>query len=154
MQPTENPYASPQATEDAVPEREKQASNRRALRAIAAILFTIACGEIGFGLIATIDSLTQMFIVAFWYGDSPFQISDLPPQRLALAMVTFLRGSITTIGTWKMRLLRNYRWSLAAVISSLLGILHPYTWISVPFGLWALVILLQKETRAAFAESK
>jgi hypothetical protein len=67
------------------------------------------------------------------------------PVGLALGVVLFL-------GSWRMMQLRSYGWAIAASIFALI----PYSLaslITLPLGIWALVVLRRPEVQAAFARN-
>ena len=68
----------------------------------------------------------------------------------ALSLLVTCMGAVIIYGVMRMKELENYKWS---VISSILAILpiSPGCVLGVPFGIWALSILLRKEVKEAFA---
>lgn len=82
-------------------------------------------------------------------GDTP-SISIL---NFVAAVACILRSLLVLIGASCMRLRRRYGLSLAGAILSIMGVVYPPLWFGIPFGIWALVILLQKQTRVAFTNA-
>ena len=70
----------------------------------------------------------------------------------ALSLLVTCMGAVIIYGVMRMKELENYRWS---VIGSILAILpiSPGCVLGVPFGIWALSILLRKEVQEAFADN-
>jgi tRNA A-37 threonylcarbamoyl transferase component Bud32 len=61
--------------------------------------------------------------------------------------------AILILGAWNLMQLRSYRQALAG---SILGILSfpPGAIVSIPMGIWALVVLIKKEVKAAFGQKE
>ncbi len=82
--------------------------------------------------------------------------SELLPGRdemvAALSLLVTCLGAVIIYGVMRMKELENYKWS---VISSILAMLpiSPGCVLGVPFGVWALSVLLRKEVREAFADN-
>ena len=70
----------------------------------------------------------------------------------ALSLLVTCMGAVIIYGVMRMKELENYKWS---VIGSILAILpiSPGCVLGVPFGIWALSILLRKEVQEAFADN-
>jgi phosphate/sulfate permease len=68
----------------------------------------------------------------------------------ALSLLVTCIGAVIIYGVMRMKELENYKWS---VISSILAMLpiSPGCVLGVPFGIWALSVLLRKEVKEAFA---
>lgn len=145
----ENPYASPQT----VPELQapSRIQSLKWLRGAAMGILVFA----GFNL----------FMGVCWFVTLPLMIAmmtiyplrDQSPVWLVglgwLGSILFsVYSGFMFYGATHLRAAKSYRWALASVILSLLGIFHPITWLQVPFGIWALVMLLRKDTRAVFTE--
>ena len=65
---------------------------------------------------------------------------------VALGIAVFL-----WIGATKMAALQSYNLSMAAAIVALVPCLSPCCVLTLPFGVWALVVLVKPEVKAAFA---
>ena len=82
--------------------------------------------------------------------------SELLPGRdkmvAALSLLATCLGAVIIYGVMRMKELENYKWS---VISSILAMLpiSPGCLLGVPFGVWALSVLLRKEVKKAFADN-
>jgi hypothetical protein len=153
MLPSENPYASPQALVGAISQNgPRQVSVW--LRGAASGLIVTASLETLVGAWGLIGHISNWVIVILWYKE-PFHLPSLTNAlKIALLTFTFIRGIVILIGSWRMRKAESYRSSVAAAILASCGVLCPMLWFSAPFGIWALVILIRKDTRAAFTEAK
>jgi uncharacterized membrane protein YfcA len=78
--------------------------------------------------------------------------AGLDAKVAALSLLVTCLGAVIIYGVMRMKELENYKWS---VISSILAILpiSPGCLLGVPFGVWALSVLLRKEVKKAFADS-
>jgi tRNA A-37 threonylcarbamoyl transferase component Bud32 len=61
--------------------------------------------------------------------------------------------AVAILGAWNLMQLRSYR---LALVGSILGILSfpPGAIISIPMGIWALVVMMKKEVKAAFGQKE
>lgn len=66
-------------------------------------------------------------------------------------MASFLSSCAMIFGASQMGRKQNYPASMTGAIAAILP-LNPCFCLTAPLGIWALVVLLRKETRAAFAE--
>ena len=71
-------------------------------------------------------------------------------QAAALSLLVTCIGAVIIYGVMKMRELESYRWSVISTILAILPI-SPGCVFGVPFGIWALSILLRKKVKEAFA---
>jgi len=78
--------------------------------------------------------------------------AGLDAKVATLSLLVTCLGAVIVYSVMRMKELENYKWS---VISSILAILpvSPGCVLGVPFGIWALSVLLRKEVRKAFADS-
>ena len=78
--------------------------------------------------------------------------AGLDAKVAALSLLVTCLGAVIIYGVMRMKELENYKWS---VISSILAILpiSPGCLLGVPFGVWALSVLLRSEVRKAFADN-
>ena len=78
--------------------------------------------------------------------------AGLDAKVATLSLLVTCLGAIIVYGVMKMKELENYKWS---VISSVLAMLpvSPGCLLGVPFGIWALSVLLRKEVKKAFADN-
>jgi serine/threonine protein kinase len=82
--------------------------------------------------------------------------SELLPGRdkmvAALSLLVTCLGAAIIYGVMRMKELENYKWSVRSSILAMLPI-SPGCVLGVPFGIWALSILLRKEVKKAFADN-
>ena len=76
--------------------------------------------------------------------------AGLDAKVATLSLFVTCLGAVIIYGVMRMKELENYKWS---VISSILAMLpiSPGCLLGVPFGVWALSVLLRSEVRKAFA---
>ncbi|HCO92697.1 MAG TPA: hypothetical protein DIU00_01895 [Phycisphaerales bacterium] len=79
-------------------------------------------------------------------------LPGIDEEVAALSLLVTCMGTVIIYGVMRMRELEKYKWS---VISSILAILpiSPGCLFGVPFGVWALSVLLRKEVKKAFADN-
>ena len=68
----------------------------------------------------------------------------------ALAVACVPSNAIVFVGAWNMRRARRYRLSVAAAILGCTPGLSPLFYIGIPFGIWALIILIRKSAKERF----
>jgi hypothetical protein len=71
----------------------------------------------------------------------------------AMATISALRAIFLLIGAICLLLRNNYFFCLGIAAISILGVVYLPNWLDFPLGLWILLGLVSKETRAAFAEA-
>lgn len=78
--------------------------------------------------------------------------AGLDAKVAALSLLVTCLGAVIVYGVMRMKELENYKWS---VISSILAMLpiSPGCVLGVPFGVWALSVLLRKEVKKAFTDN-
>jgi hypothetical protein len=147
MRSNENPYASPGA------EIENVVSNRQlALRR----LFLPALGILITGTLATSYWLYETVRPMWTYEEG----KEVAPERLKEFWAYFFNvETLMIIGTFlsicgaiQMLKGRSYSVCVMGATMSMIPLISPGYVLAIPFGIWALVILLRKDTRAAFAE--
>ncbi len=111
--------------------------------------------------IGILNCLVIPMVVLFWsigIAEAP----HAPPSgveimlriaaSLAFLVITLIPGALTIYGALKMKRLEAYWLALAAIILAV--ITSPFCLIPLPIGVWALVVLSQREVRAAFAQTR
>jgi hypothetical protein len=149
-QPKENPYASPEAPSDPVVESRIQ--SLKWLRGAAIGILFFAAFEFLSGLFWIIVAPIVFAATIFFpmQGQLPLWQSGL---GWVAAIAVTVRAGFMFYGAWHMRTAKSYRWAMASAILSITGIVYPGLWLSIPFGVWAFILLRRKNIRAAFAES-
>jgi hypothetical protein len=66
------------------------------------------------------------------------------------AALTILVSILIFLGARKMQSLQSYGWAMTSAILSMLPCLSPCCLIGLPMGIWALVVLISPEVKAAF----
>ena len=62
-----------------------------------------------------------------------------------------LIGGLVLLGALKMKALESYGWAVAASVIAMIPCVSPCCCLGMPFGIWALVVLVKPEVKAAFA---
>lgn len=147
---TENPYASPESSPD--PPSQAKAQTFKWLKAAAYGLMGIGSLELIGSAIAIVIFPMQIALALTLHVRTDYHPAFIALQFL-LALAIFIRGVIMVVGAWHMRSGENYRRARTGAIASLVGILFPLTWYSVPFGIWAYILLRRDKYKQLF-ESK
>jgi hypothetical protein len=130
----------------------------------AKALNLLAGPAIALMITAGLGILAQLFSVARHLLGTmamPFLASDLGPAGrvlqlmtgpigLAVALVALAIGVVVLVGALKMKAGRSYGFALAATILAMVPCVSPCCCLGLPFGIWALVVLLKPEVKAAF----
>jgi predicted branched-subunit amino acid permease len=67
---------------------------------------------------------------------------------VAFSVISLIASIVALYGGWKMKALESYSWALTAAIICLVPCTGPCC--GLPVGIWALVVLLKPEVKAAF----
>lgn len=152
MQPSENPYASPSpdglAPEPAV---SRQLIQRRlfppaVMTIVGGVLMLLAIG------------LNIALVIGISKADPDAASSIIHLYRTTPWMLSFLFlvciGSVVCIyGGVQILRLKQYPVCVATAIIMAFPFSSPCSWIGLVVGIWTLVILVRKDTRAAFKEA-
>jgi hypothetical protein len=147
MSTSENPYASPQAPFD--PAMQSRMHSLRWVRGAGIGIVFFAAFEFLGGVIWIIV-LPILFAATLMF---PMK-DQIPLWQTGLMWVAAIavtaRAGFMYYGATHLRSGKNYRWANAAAILSILGIFFPPTWYSVPFGIWALILLRRQKYKQMF----
>jgi predicted Zn finger-like uncharacterized protein len=80
----------------------------------------------------------------------PGMVATAWKLALVLQAIIVLVGLLTVSGALRMLQLRNYGLALTASILAMLNFGNCCCVLGIPFGIWALIVLLRPEVRAAF----
>ncbi|GLH74949.1 hypothetical protein GETHLI_34510 [Geothrix limicola] len=69
---------------------------------------------------------------------------------MAMAVVGIAFGVVVLMGALKMKDARSYGFAMTAAILAMVPCLSPCCCLGLPFGIWALVILVKPEVKGAF----
>ena len=72
------------------------------------------------------------------------------PIAILVRLVVLALTAIILVGAMKMRKLENYGLAMTGTIIALVPCLPPCCLLSIPFGIWALVVLMNPEVKSAF----
>ncbi len=70
--------------------------------------------------------------------------------RIIWSIVLLATSGAVIYGAIQMKNLRNYRSAMTAAIISIIPLLGPCCILGIPFGIWALIVLMQPDVKAAF----
>jgi serine/threonine protein kinase len=76
--------------------------------------------------------------------------AGLDAKVAGLSLVVTCMGAVIVCGVMRMKELENYRWAVISTVLAMLPV-SPGCVLGVPFGIWALSVLLRKQVRTAFA---
>ena len=65
-------------------------------------------------------------------------------------IIGLIMSVVVLLGALKMKQLQNYNFAMTATIIAMVPCISPCCWIGLPIGIWALVILVKPEVKAAF----
>jgi hypothetical protein len=143
-----NPYKSPQEAQPAdAPSRP-------------AVYFPLATPAIAllFGSLTWLAPQALFYYIVIEFkihqrGTIAGELADAFDQFWFLYLASLLCECAVIYGAVQMLRRRQHRACVTGALAACIPFLSPCYGLSIPFGLWALVILLRKETRAAFTES-
>jgi predicted PurR-regulated permease PerM len=69
---------------------------------------------------------------------------------IALGIVACMVGVVIIVGAMKMKNLRSYSLAMAAAILAMIPCISPCCLLGLPFGIWAIVVLVDPHVKAAF----
>ncbi len=109
---------------------------------------------VGLVVASAVDVVATLGILLFSLRISAVASDALTIRTLifnAVGVASLTHGIVLALGAAKMFRLRSYPIAVGASVVAILPF-GPGAAISLPFGIWALIVLLTGETRAAFAE--
>ena len=72
------------------------------------------------------------------------------PIANILGIIALLMGVLVLFAALKMKKLQQHKLAVTASILAMIPLLSPCCFLGLPFGIWALVVLLKPEVKAAF----
>lgn len=148
----ENPYASPSEVSVVAPSITNRKMVKRRLNAPAIVTI------VGSGLMLAAVGFNVVMLIVFSQVDSDAAVSLLHLYRttpwLLVGIVLVSIGSVISLyGGVQMLRLKQYPVCVVAAVIMLIPFTSPCSWIGVIVGIWTLVVLLRRDTRAVFAEA-
>lgn len=143
-----NPYHAPQYNfAGPQPSREVQAP------AIALIVVSSIALVIGsLSLIADVFFLLSGFVDQLEANNrGPISEHVQIAVRMGWGILLIVASAFVLYGAIKMKNLRDYGIARAAAIVAMIPMLGPCCILGIPFGIWALVVLLKPEVRQSFS---
>jgi choline-glycine betaine transporter len=141
-----NPYTSPAETSRAV---RPQEVNAPAIALIAISLIAIVFGVLGLGIdvfllmSGVVERLEAM-------NDGPVSEYTQITVRMIWGIILLIASLFVLYGSVKMKHLTNYRLARAAAVVAMIPLVGPCCLLGIPFGIWALMVLLKPHVRDAF----
>lgn len=137
LDPSPNPYAASNAAGSYSPSPTSVRPKIMAPAIGMLVVSVLSCGLTGLVLLAGAVSVAEA------------GMADDDAAMLAMFSVSFVLTLIATFGSIQMLRQRSYGLAMTAVIITLLP--TGCIWcLSLPFGIWALIVLLDPQVRAAF----
>lgn len=69
---------------------------------------------------------------------------------VVFGIIGIIIGVVILLGAMKMRKLESYGFAMTAAILTMIPCISPCCLLGLPIGIWALVVLLKPEVKAAF----
>jgi hypothetical protein len=69
---------------------------------------------------------------------------------LVFNVIGVIIGVVILLGALKMQKLQNYNFAMAAAIIAMIPCISPCCLLGLPAGIWALIVLMKPEVKAAF----
>lgn len=142
------PAAVPPKTSPPVSPTEREIIESARQQVLAPAIGLMVAGCIGpclvlvLGVVGIVHTSFSLNTVFWW------------PGWLGILFWESLLGLFILIGARKMRHLESYGFAMVSAILAVLPILGPHYIVSLPMGMWALIVLTRPEVKAAFARSR
>lgn len=152
MSNQENPYASPQEVSAAAP---VALSNRQMAkkRLQQPGWVTILGGLVGTPALLFVMGVDLYRIAQKAPDDGDLRFRDVATMLIILFMFPLLGGVFCLYGGIQMLRVRQYRVCVATAALMTIPCTSPCNLIGIVVGIWTLLVLLRKDTRAAFGEA-
>src|SRR5262245_32586121 len=69
---------------------------------------------------------------------------------IVFRIIFIILDGVIVFGGMKMQKLQNYNISMAAAVLAIVPCVSPCCILGIPFGIWALIVLMKPEVKAAF----
>lgn len=151
MPEPENPYAPPRERSERAPGQVDRDKVKSKLWRPAC--FMMLAGS-GMAILITMNAasiaIMSLFLPDFFRPF--FRFFEQAPWLVAGIISIGLGSVLCVVGGLQMLRLRGYSVCVLGAIAMTLPVTSPGLWLGWIIGIWTLTILLQKDTRAAFAE--
>jgi hypothetical protein len=118
------------------------------LMATAGVSILIQCISSIWNLIALISGSAAAFAGG---ADSPAWMSTaMGWPNVILGLLSLAVGGVIIFGGWKMKELKMYGLAMTASILALIPCISPCCCLTLPAGIWSLVVLMNQDVKAAF----
>jgi hypothetical protein len=103
------------------------------------------------GSIMNIVSLASGSAPAFASADSPAWVSTVAGwPNVVMGFLSMIVGGVIIFGGWKMKELKMYGLAMTASILALIPCVSPCCCLTLPFGVWSLIVLMNQDVKGAF----
>lgn len=110
-------------------------------------LLSLVLSILGTGLVGLMSAMPEM-------AEATQAIPGVAMLQGAFSVVSGIIGLAFAVfilyGAFKMKNLESYTISMIAVIIAMIPCFSPCCFLGLPFGIWALVVLLDKDVKACF----
>ena len=142
-------YADDDDSDDDIDVRKRRPHSRRskaASRVMGPAIALMICGSIGFAWFIIAAVLAAI-------GTPPPEMREPGAYRAGQICGVLTLGLINAAvihGAYQMWCLKNYRNAMACAIVSVIPLCSPCYLLGIPFGIWAIVVLLDQRVKFAF----
>jgi phage FluMu protein Com len=152
----QNPYQSPmQAGQELLPAAADPFVVER-VQGPAIALMVLGCIGVVLqilGLLGNLLSIGMMHQGAMRQGPAqPLEMMFSGGVGIVTAIFSLVVSAVIVIGGLKMKSLESYAFAMAAAIIAVIPCVSPCCVVSLPFGIWALVVLNDEAVKAAFRQ--
>ena len=129
-------------------EARSYAKSRLAGPAIALLIVSIL-SLVTFCLFGPIGVIANMNTPEFARKPEGERVANMIGQGVGV-LVMILFNTIVTIGAFKMKSASSYGMAMTAAIVSMIPCCSPCYVLGIPFGVWALIVLMDEKVKAGF----
>jgi hypothetical protein len=83
-------------------------------------------------------------------NDGPISEYAQITVRTIWGIILLIAAIFVLYGSLKMKQLTNYRTAMAAAVVAMIPLVGPCCFLGIPFGIWAMIVLLKPHVRDAF----
>jgi hypothetical protein len=71
---------------------------------------------------------------------------------VVLGIISIIGGVVVLMGALRMKNLKSHTFAMVSSVIAMIPFISPCCILGIPFGIWALVVLLKPEVKAAFTD--
>jgi hypothetical protein len=139
QQPIQNPYHSPLADSDKTPLGNPVL--------IPGIILLVLSGLFMLLLLATLPG--QLVQLSNIDTSTPEGLGELTGGVVAILLFFVMTGAVI-LGSICMIRMKGYSGAVTAAMAAVVPCCSPFFLLGIPFGIWALIVLMRADVRAAF----